>query len=161
MKTKLKIRSSSFEESKKNYVAWGAYHLIAFRIIVASLYQKYFCGMTSPTLETALLSARCIYWLLFRKKKPKQSLCSRLYRYPNRLKPFRMQMLIFQPPNILKTPLENRCRSLKKQRGFKRSLCACNKKASPIDFYFFVCYLRQLKFAKARAFAIHTESNFS
>ena len=146
---------------KKNYVAWGAYHLIAFRIIVASLYRKYFCGMTSPTLETALLSARCIYWLLFRKKKPKQSLCSRLYRYPNRLKPFRMQMLIFQPPNILNTPLENRCRSLKKQRGFKRSLCACNKKASPIDFYFFVCYLRQLKFAKARDFAIHTESNFS
>lgn len=55
---------------KKNYVAWGAYHFIAFRIIVASLYQKYFCGMTSPTLETALLSARCIYWLLFRKKSP-------------------------------------------------------------------------------------------
>ena len=70
VKTKLKIRSSSFEESKKNYVAWGAYHLIAFRIIVASLYQKYFCGMTSPTLETALLSARSIYWLLFRKKSP-------------------------------------------------------------------------------------------
>lgn len=108
-------------------------------------------------------SVKCSVYLLvaFQKKKPKQSLCSRLYRYPNRPKPFRMQMLIFQPPNILKTPLENRCRSLKKQRGFKRSLCACNKKASPIDFYFFVCYLRQLKFAKARDFAIHTESNFS
>ena len=116
--------------------------------------------MTSPTLESALLSARCIYLLLF-KNTPKQSLCSRLYRYPNRPKPFRMQMLICQPPNILKTPLENGCRSLKKQWGFKRSLCACNKKASPIDFSSFVCYLRQLKFAKARDFAIHTESNFS
>ena len=40
VKTKLKIRSSSFEESKnKTHVAWGAYHLIAFRIMVASLYQ--------------------------------------------------------------------------------------------------------------------------
>ena len=75
-------------------------------------------------------------------------------------KPFRMQILIFQPPNIL-TPLENGCRSLRKQRGFKRSLCACSKKASPIDFSSFLCYLRQLKFAKARDFAIYTESNFS
>ena len=116
--------------------------------------------MTSPALETALLSARCIYWLLF-KKTPKQSLCSRLYRYPNRPKPFRMQMLIFQPPNILKTPVQNGCRSLKKQRGFKRSLCACIKIASPIDISSFVCYLRQFNFAKARDFAIHTESNFS
>ena len=109
--------------------------------------------MTSPTLETALLSAWCIYWLLS-KKTPKQSLCSRPYRYHNRPKPLRMQMLIFQPP---KKP-----RSLKKQRGFKKSLCACNKKASPaINCSSFVCYLRQLKFAKARDFAIHTESNFS
>ena len=120
----------------------------------------YFCGLTSLALETALLSARCIYWLLF-KKTPKQSLCSRLYRYPNRPKPFRMQMLIFQPSNILKTPVENRCRSLKKQRGFKRWLCTCIKIAPPIDFSSFVCYLRQLNFAKARDFAIHTESNFS
>ena len=45
VKTKLKITSSSFEESKKkNYVAWGAYHLIAFRIIVASLYQCTFAA---------------------------------------------------------------------------------------------------------------------
>ena len=99
-------------------------------------------------------SVKCLVYLLVAfQKTPKQSLCSRLYRYPNRPKPLRMQILIFQPP---KKP-----RSLKKQRGFKRSLCACNKKASPIDCSCFVCYLRQLKFAKARDFAIHTESNFS
>ena len=75
---------------------------------------------------------------------------------PFSLKPIRIKVLIFQPPYIF-TPLENGWRSLKKQRGFKRSLCACNKKASAIDF----CYLRQLKFAKARDFAMYTESNFS
>ena len=39
VKRKLKIRSSSFAESKnKPHVARAAYHLIAFRIVVASLY---------------------------------------------------------------------------------------------------------------------------
>ena len=53
-----------------------------------------------------------------------------------------MKMLIFQPPNIVKTPLENGLRSLKKQRGFKRSLCASKKKASPIDFFLLLFFTR-------------------
>lgn len=124
----------------------------------------YFCGMTSPTSETALLSARCIYWLLF-KKTPKQSLCSRLDRYPSHQNHFVCKCWYFRLRTSLrlvgKWMSKPGCRSLKKQLGFNRSLCACNKKAFPIDFSSFVCYLKRLKFAKARDFAIYTEPNFS
>ena len=75
-----------------------------------------------------------------KKIKAKFVFASRPLPFPP--KPIRMKMLIFQPPNIL-TPLENGRRSLKKQRGFKISLCVCNKNTFPNSFLtFLVCYLR-------------------
>ena len=111
--------------------------------------------------RNTLLSARCIYLLLF--KKNLSQVCVRVRPLPFPPNPIRMKMLIFQPPNIL-TPLENGRRSLKKQRDSKDG-CACIIKRpflSPIYFFFFCLLLmRQLKFAKVRDFAINTGSNFS
>ena len=104
--------------------------------------------------NSALLSARCIYLLIFKKNmQSNQSVfASRpLFFLP---KPSRMKMLIFQPPNNL-TPSENGRRGLKKQRGFKGSFARVIKRPPLLIFTSFVCYLRQLYFA------MYTVSNFS
>ena len=103
----------------------------------------------------ALLSARCIYSLIFKKKMQSNQSVFASRPLPFSPKPSRLKMLIFQPPNIL-TPSENGRRGFKKQRGFKGSFALVIKRPLRLlSFTSIVCYLRQL------CFTMYTESNFS
>ena len=77
VKIKLKISSSSFADSKnKPHVAWGAYEIM---VATNAVLRHDFTNLRN----FALLSARCIYLLIFKKTCKQISLCSRLDRYPS------------------------------------------------------------------------------
>ena len=104
--------------------------------------------------NSALLSARCIYLLIFKKICNQISLCSRLDRYSSHQNQGVWKCWFFihkQPYSVWKWKT-----SLEKVAGIQGIVSACNKKASSTtDFYFFFFYLRQLYFA------MYTESNSS
>lgn len=139
VKRKLKIRSSSSAESKNRpHVAWGAYHLIAFRIIVASLYQCTFGHDFTNLRNFALLSARCIYLLLFRKKS-KQSLCSRIDFYPSHQNQFVWERWYFSlRTSLLRWKIDSEAWRSSED---SRDRCACVTKRPPLFIFFFFCLL--------------------
>ena len=104
--------------------------------------------------NSALLSARCIYLLIFKKNMQSNQFVFASRPLPFSPKPSRLKMLTFQPPNNL-TPSENGRRGLKKQRGLKGSFARVIKRPPLLIFTSFVCYLKQLYFV------MYTESNFS
>ena len=76
---KLKISSSNFADSKnKPHVACGAYEIMVATLLTTDALLQYdFTNLRN----SALLSARFIYFLVFKKICNQISLCSRLDRY--------------------------------------------------------------------------------
>ena len=105
MKIKLQISSSIADSKNKPHVAWGAYEIM---VATNAVLRHDFTNLRN----FALLSARCIYLLIFKKSKANQSVFASR-PLPFLSEPVRMKMLIFQPPNIL-TPSESGRRGLEK-----------------------------------------------
>ena len=89
--------------------------------------------------NSALLSARCIYFLIFKKICNPISLCSRLHRYSSHKAKSYENVDISaseQPYSVWKWKTR-----LEEVPWIQGIICACNKKASSIEFYFFCLLL--------------------
>ena len=142
MKIKLQISSSSFADSKnKPHVAWGTYEIM---VATNAVLRHDFTNLRN----FALLSAWCIYLLIFKKTCKQISLCSRLDRYPSCQSQFVWKCWISaseHPHSVWKWKTR-----LREVAGIQEIVCACDRKASSIGFICF-CLLRETALRRQEA----------